>query len=213
VTAGAAVLALDRAADGTGGDAGRGIDVEEAWTTVRPTERTAGRVGGGGATAQPAYGAGATRVGRGRSSGHHVVLFLCFLARRRRSMPAQRPSCSPPHTPITGRSGVVVRAAYGERPFCRGARPGPSLGTGDVPTVAENGRSRHRDHRQGFLPAAAGCEGEGRHWECRVTHGRAWSPSRINGICPIRASTTLPHPGSATGTGAAPRMFTSVPES
>ena len=56
--------------------------------------------------------------------------------------------------------------------FCRDARPWPSLRTGDVSTIAENGPCRHRDLRHGCLPAAAPDRPD-------ATHSRVFAPTRI----------------------------------
>ena len=94
VSARPGALTLGRAADGASGDPGHGVDLEEAWATVRPTERTAACLCSSGATAQPTHGTGATGIGRGRISGHHSCVSSCFLARRRRFLSLRSDPCS-----------------------------------------------------------------------------------------------------------------------
>ena len=171
----------DIPADGARLHARHGIELEEARAAVRPAVGAGGRRSGSGAAAKPAHVARTAGVGRGRGSGHHGCWYSLAFWRAIGVGAVAASWLSPLRTARgRGRSGLVARAAYRERPFGGGARPLPSRRTGYPTTIPSERAFVNRYHDGTF-----GCTGTDRAARAgyRADRGRRAASERTGERC------------------------------
>jgi hypothetical protein len=125
------------------------------------------------------------------------VVLRFFLARIRRCEPGQRPCVCSARTPVLGRERCGGPGGVPGASVVRGARPGPSLRTGDLSIIAENA-----------------------DWRCRTFGRDLWLADRRTHRTnrPVRSDPAMNERGRLTGstgsvgTGLRPRSFVGDPD-